>query len=51
MDSATYLWYPVSGPVLADADGNGLELYVDRPRESWPRQDGQIVGVELLVGK
>ena len=21
---------------LADADGNGIELYVDRPREQWP---------------
>ena len=27
---------------LADANGNGLELYVDRPRESWRRQNGQI---------
>jgi catechol 2,3-dioxygenase len=27
---------------LADPDGNGIELYVDRPRESWGRQDGQI---------
>lgn len=25
---------------LADVDGNGIELYVDRPREAWPR-DGQ----------
>ncbi|MCC6651110.1 MAG: VOC family protein [Candidatus Eisenbacteria bacterium] len=22
---------------LADPDGNGIELYVDRPREEWPR--------------
>jgi catechol 2,3-dioxygenase len=22
---------------LADPDGNGVELYVDRPSESWPR--------------
>ena len=22
---------------LADPDGNGLELYRDRPREEWPR--------------
>jgi catechol 2,3-dioxygenase len=28
---------------LADPDGNGLELYVDRPREDWLRGDGQIV--------
>lgn len=27
---------------LADPDGNGLELYADRPREQWPRRDGQI---------
>ena len=24
---------------LRDPDGNGLELYVDRPREQWPRND------------
>jgi catechol 2,3-dioxygenase len=28
---------------LRDPDGNGLELYWDRPREAWPRtDDGQI---------
>lgn len=27
---------------LADPDGNGLELYVDRPVESWPRKKGEI---------
>jgi catechol 2,3-dioxygenase len=28
---------------LADYDGNGVELYWDRPREDWPRlQDGSI---------
>jgi catechol 2,3-dioxygenase len=27
---------------LSDPDGNGLEMYVDRPRESWPRQGDQI---------
>lgn len=27
---------------LADPDGNGLELYVDRPRDRWPQQNGQI---------
>jgi catechol 2,3-dioxygenase len=25
---------------LSDPDGNGLELYVDRPREQWPRTAG-----------
>jgi catechol 2,3-dioxygenase len=27
---------------LSDPDGNGIELYRDRPREEWPRQDGSI---------
>ena len=27
---------------LADAEGNGLELYADRPRDQWPRRNGQI---------
>jgi catechol 2,3-dioxygenase len=28
---------------LHDADGNGVELYWDRPREQWPRaSDGSI---------
>jgi len=28
---------------LSDPDGNGVELYVDRPREEWPRDaDGQL---------
>jgi catechol 2,3-dioxygenase len=27
---------------LADPDSNGLELYVDRPREQWPVFDGQV---------
>jgi catechol 2,3-dioxygenase len=27
---------------LADPDGNGVELYVDRPRSQWRRQGGQI---------
>jgi catechol 2,3-dioxygenase len=28
---------------LADPDGNGLELYWDRPREAWPRDgDGNL---------
>ena len=25
---------------LRDPDGNGIELYRDRPREEWPRADG-----------
>ncbi|MGZ4358868.1 MAG: VOC family protein [Gaiellaceae bacterium] len=25
---------------LSDPDGNGLELYRDRPREEWPHEDG-----------
>ena len=28
---------------LPDPDGNGLELYRDRPREEWPWRDGQVV--------
>jgi catechol 2,3-dioxygenase len=27
---------------LDDPDGNGIEIYRDRPREDWPRQNGQI---------
>jgi len=27
---------------LADPDGNGLELYADRPRDAWRRIDGSI---------
>jgi catechol 2,3-dioxygenase len=28
---------------LRDPDGNGVELYVDRPREAWPHtQDGKL---------
>ncbi len=27
---------------LADPDGNGLELYADRPRAEWPRLDNEI---------
>jgi len=28
---------------LHDPDGNGIELYRDRPREEWPRQaDGSL---------
>ncbi|HSF81038.1 MAG TPA: VOC family protein [Anaerolineales bacterium] len=28
---------------LADQDGNGIELYVDKPRESWPYENGSLV--------
>jgi catechol 2,3-dioxygenase len=28
---------------LADPDGNGVEIYADRPRESWTRANGEIV--------
>jgi catechol 2,3-dioxygenase len=28
---------------LRDPDGNGVELYADRPQEEWPRtEDGQV---------
>ncbi len=27
---------------LTDPEGNGLEIYRDRPREAWPRLDGKI---------
>jgi catechol 2,3-dioxygenase len=27
---------------LADPEGNGIELYRDRPRKEWPRNEGQI---------
>jgi catechol 2,3-dioxygenase len=27
---------------LRDPDGNGLEFYADRPREIWPRENGEI---------
>ena len=27
---------------LADPDGNGLEIYRDKPRSTWPWKDGQI---------
>lgn len=28
---------------FTDPEGNGIELYIDRPREQWVRQDGEIV--------
>lgn len=27
---------------LTDPEGNGIEIYADRPREQWPRHDGVI---------
>jgi catechol 2,3-dioxygenase len=30
---------------LADPDGNGVELYADRPSAQWPRRNGQIAMV------
>jgi len=27
---------------LSDPEGNGLEFYADRPRESWPMSDGEL---------
>lgn len=46
--------YPIAGAsdhgvseaiYLSDADGNGVELYVDRPRAEWPWHNGQIAMV------
>src|SRR2546426_7017414 len=46
--------YPVAGAsdhgvseaiYLSDPDGNGVELYADRPRAQWPRRNGQIAMV------
>jgi catechol 2,3-dioxygenase len=34
---------------LADPDGNGIEVYRDRPREEWPFENGKLVmGVDPL---
>jgi catechol 2,3-dioxygenase len=34
---------------LADEDGNGIEIYRDRPREHWPVVDGQLrMGADRL---
>ncbi len=27
---------------LADPDGNGIEIYADRPRDAWPQRHGQL---------
>ncbi len=46
--------YPLEGLVdhgvseaiyLADPEGNGIELYCDRPSESWPKTNGQLAMV------
>lgn len=34
---------------LADPDGNGLELYADRPRDRWPRKQGKLEMVTLAL--
>jgi catechol 2,3-dioxygenase len=42
---------------LADPEGNGLEIYADRPREAWPREGGMLalttdpLDVQGLVGE
>ncbi len=42
---------------LADPDGNGIELYIDRPREQWPYRHGELAMVteqldlENLIGE
>ena len=57
--------YPIRGAAdhgvsealyLADPDGNGVELYWDKPEELWPRHDGQVqmvtdpLDIEGLLG-
>ena len=46
--------YPLSGAAdhgvsealyLADPDGNGVELYWDRPEEEWPRDEKGAIGM------
>lgn len=46
--------YPVQGAsdhgvseavYLADPDGNGIEIYRDRPRAEWPRENGELAMV------
>lgn len=43
--------YPIQGAsdhrvseavYLEDPDGNGIEMYADRPRDQWPKRDGEI---------
>ena len=33
---------------LKDPEGNGIEIYCDRPREEWPDEDDGSVGMETL---
>ena len=32
---------------LRDPDQNGIELYRDRPREEWPREDGGVAMISV----
>lgn len=32
---------------LADPDGNGIEIYRDRPRDEWPQRDGSLAMATL----
>jgi catechol 2,3-dioxygenase len=32
---------------LSDPDGNGIEIYRDRPRDEWPERDGQLAMATL----
>jgi len=34
---------------LSDPDGNGIEIYCDRPREQWPRSGGQLQMATLAL--
>jgi len=34
---------------LADPDGNGIEIYCDRPPATWPRQNGQVQMATLAL--
>jgi catechol 2,3-dioxygenase len=34
---------------LSDPDGNGIELYWDRPREDWPRPQDGSEGVAMIT--
>ncbi|MCT2295408.1 VOC family protein [Brachybacterium muris] len=34
---------------FTDPEGNGIELYVDRPRDSWQWEDGQVVMDTLYI--
>jgi len=34
---------------LPDPDGNGIELYADRPRDDWPLQNGEVAMTTLAL--